>query len=136
MDESLSIRVPADWQRMDESLLPAAVVLAAQGSDERDLVIVRRFDDQRGAEDQAVWVAAGLSDRGVICERLDSSDVLGASNLVFDCPSPEGETARRLLVPVPTADGSVLFLVETSAGDSLEHAAAVAGPIVASLKTF
>lgn len=133
IDGSLSVDVPPDWTELDRSLLTGPTVLAAEGPDGIDQIIVNRFDDQGGAEEQAVWLAAGMAGGGVSCERLESAEALGG-RLVLDCPPPAGHGPKfhRILVPVAAREGSVLVFAQV-AGDSLQAAAGTVAPILDSL---
>ena len=131
-DGSFTIEVPEDWTSLDESI-QSPIVVAAQGEDKVDQLIISVFDDVEGAQDQAIFTAAGLADGNIICKRLEDSTVFGDARLVFDCPQQfEGSTVRKLFIPIENDDASLLVLVQTS-GESLADTAAVVTPILESL---
>jgi hypothetical protein len=124
--------VPDGWSSQ-EDFLQDPVVVAAQGEDEVDQLLVSTFPQPSGAEDQAIFTATGLADGGVTCRRLEDSTAFGDARLVFDCPQhADGSTVRRLLLPVEHGGKSVLVFLQTS-GETLEDTAAVVRPIVESL---
>lgn len=130
-DGAFTVELPADWERVDVG--GADVSLAAQGPVSTDQVVASSFEQPGGAEEQALFLAVGLTKQtGQECER---TELEGA--LVFDCPFDEkGTRYRKLLFPVEAEGqaegGSVLLLVQTEAA-SLEEAAQLAGPVVDSL---
>lgn len=131
-DGSFSLRLPAGWSSR-EQFLRDPVVVAAQGRDEVDQLLVSTFEDPGGAEDQAIYTATGLADSGIVCTRLEDSTAYGAPRLVFDCPqTAHGSTVRKLFLPVEHDGASVLVFVQT-AGETLADTAEVVRPIVESL---
>jgi hypothetical protein len=131
-DGSFSLEVPAGWSSQ-EQFLRDTVVVAAQGEDEVDQLLVSTFSQSRGAEDQAIFTATGLADNGVACKRLEASTAFGDARLVFDCPQEaDGSTVRRLFLPVEHDGASVLVFVQT-AGNTLDDTATVVQPILESL---
>lgn len=131
-DGSFTIEIPDDWTSEDR-YVQDSVVVAAQGEDDVDQLLVSVFDEADGAEDQAIFTAAGLAGEDIACERLDDDATFGESRLVFDCAQDAGgSTVRRLLFPIEHEGESILVLVQTT-GDSREAAAPVVAPILESL---
>jgi len=129
---SLSVEVPEDWTSKADAARPP-VVVAAQGPDPVDQLLVSTFAGPKEAQDNAVFAVAGLGGRGITCERLQDSTAFGEPRLVFDCPQEvEGTTVRRLLFPVAQEEGSALVLLQT-AGASLADTAPVVTPVLDSL---
>ncbi|MCW2845697.1 MAG: hypothetical protein JWN22_3613 [Nocardioides sp.] len=131
-DGSFSLEVPDGWSSQDQ-FLQGPVVVAAQGQDEVDQLLVSAFPQPGGAEDQAIFTATGLADSGITCKRLEDSTAFGDARLVFDCPQDaDGSTVRRLLLPVEHDGKSILVFLQTS-GETLDDTAAVVRPIVESV---
>lgn len=131
-DGSFSVELPPGWTS-EEQYLTGTVVAAAQGDDPADQLLVSTFEDPSGAEDRAIYSAAGLADSDIACQRLEDSTAFGEPQLVFDCPQQvEGATVRRLLVPIEHDGRSILMLVQT-AGETLDDTAAVGRPLLESL---
>lgn len=130
-DGAFTVELPAGWESVDVG--GADVSLAAQGPVSTDQVVVSSFEQPGGAEEQALFLAVGLTKQtGQECER---TELEGA--LVFDCPFDEkGAQYRKLLFPVEAEGqaegGSILLLVQTEAA-SLEEAAQLSGPVLDSL---
>jgi hypothetical protein len=130
-DDSFTLTVPGDWEAIDTDQEP--VVLAAQGSDPLDQLIVSAFPSVEAAEEQAVSITAGLAGQDVACERLEDSDVYGEPRLLFDCPGQAADgTARRVLVPVDGDDRGLLLLLQTS-GAALQDTAELGTLVLGSL---
>lgn len=131
-DGSFTIEVPQDWTSQEE-YLQAPVVVAAQGQDKVDQLLVTVFDDVNAAENQAIYTATGLADSNIICKRQEDSTAFGDARLVFDCPQKaDGSTVRKLFIPIERDGASFLVFVQTS-GESLEDTAAVLAPMLESL---
>ena len=134
LDESFTIAVPEGWTTK-ENFLGAPVVVAVQGEDRFDQVLISHYFDEVRAEEEAISVGGMLSGSNVFCERLDESTVFGEERLVFDCPVEEAgaRTTHKLFFPI-VRDGeeeSALVLIQTTGG-SLEETADVVEPILES----
>ncbi len=133
-DGSFSVDVPKNWVRLDVSYVDG-VLVAAQGPNGLDQLIVTRHEGEDGATQHGVWVAAGLAGRDVMCTRLERSAVFGAARTVFDCPQAiEGATVRRVLVPHVLEDGTSLLLFTQTIGEDLRDTAVVVRPILDSVQ--
>ena len=131
-DDSFTVDVPDSWAAR-EQYLRDHVVVAAQGEDRIDQLLVSTFDGAGAAEDQAIYTAAGLAGGGIACRRLEQSPAFGDPRLVFDCPQQaDGSTVRRLFVPVEHGGASILVFVQTS-GETLATTAGTVRPILESL---
>lgn len=131
-DESFTIDVPEDWATQ-EQYLQDPVVVAVQGQDEVNQLLVSVFDDPGAAEDQAIYTATGLADNGIFCKRLEDSTAFGDSRLVLDCPQKaDGATVRKLFLPIEHDGGSILVFVQT-AGETLAETATFVRPMLDSL---
>jgi hypothetical protein len=129
-DDSGSLRVPAGWTAQ-RGWLERPVVIAEHGADPAGTVRVSTYLDPLQAERAAIQAGEILGNQGVLCDRIDGSEVFGRPRLVFDCPRevPGKPTQRTVLVPLSHDAGSALVLVQVDA-DSLEDTADLVGPVL------
>lgn len=130
-DGSFTVDVPDDWEMLEVD--PGQIVLAAQGSDPLDQLVVTTHESVEAATDEAVSVTAGLAGRGIACERLDDATVYGEGRLLFDCPQEtEDGPVRRVFVPVDGDGPGLLVLLQTT-GATLQDTGTLGRPVLDSL---
>ncbi len=126
-DGLVTVDLPEGWTESEDELAET-VAIAAQGTDPLDQVVVTTFGSLEAAEQQAESTTAGLASDDIACERVEL-----AGNAAFDCPEDvDGETVRRVLVPLGGDGAGAVLLVQTPAA-TFDEAAEIAGPIASSL---